>query len=172
MHSSVSILEKINCDINSNSIRDCFRLGKYKQNQSHPRPILLKLNCAMDVSAILSNRGSINDKNITIKPDMSPEDQRKEALLLKERWSLIQSGINKADIKIKSSSLYVKGTKYGYVLNSVFNLTSSFSIQQNQPALPADQPIPPPPPNQTTPSRNLIQPPSSPSPMAQDSSSI
>ena len=41
-------------------------------------------------------------------------------------WALIQSGVNK-DIKIKSSSLYVKRTKYGYVLNSVFNLTSNFS---------------------------------------------
>ena len=54
---------------------------------------------------------------------MNPQDQRKEALLLKERWSIIQSGISRSDIKIKS---YVKGTKYGYVLNSVFNLTPKF----------------------------------------------
>ena len=59
MDSSVTILTKINDSINSTSIRDCFRLGKYKQNQSRPRPILLKLNCAMDVATILSNRSSI-----------------------------------------------------------------------------------------------------------------
>ena len=121
--SSVPILTKINGDINPTSIRDCFRLGKYKQNQNRPRPILVKLNRAMDVTNILSNRSSIDNNNITIKPDMNPQDQRKEALLLKERWLLIQSGVSRSDIKIKSSSLYVKGTKYGYVLNSVFNLT-------------------------------------------------
>ena len=74
----------------------------------------------MDVSTILSNRSSIDDNNITIKPDVNPQEQHKEALLLKERWALIQSGVNKADIKIKSSSLYVKGTKYDYVLKSQF----------------------------------------------------
>ena len=62
--------------------------------------------------------------SIIIKPDMTPQNQHKEALLLKERWALIKSGVDKADIKTKSSSLYVKGTKHGYVLNSVFNRTS------------------------------------------------
>ena len=69
---------------------------------------------------ILANIGSLDDKSITVKPDMSPHEKQKEALLLKQRWSLMQSGINKADIKIKSSSIYVKGKKYGYVLNSEF----------------------------------------------------
>ena len=40
---SVSILSKINSDINTSLIRDCFRLGKYKLN-------LVKLNRAMDVT--------------------------------------------------------------------------------------------------------------------------
>ena len=133
--SSVPILTKINGNINPTSIRDCFRLGKYKQNQNLLRPILVKLNRAMDVTNILSNRSSIDNNNITIKPDMNPQDQRKEALLLKERWSLIQSGVSRSDIKIKSSSLYVKGTKYGYILNSVFNLTPNFS--SNLSTLPA-----------------------------------
>ena len=60
-----------------------------------------------------------------IKPDMTLQNQHKEALLLKEQWALIISGVDKADIKIKSCSLYVKGTKHGYVLNSVFNRTSN-----------------------------------------------
>ena len=85
MDSSVTILTKINDSINSTSIRDYFRLGKYKENQSHPRPILLKLNRAMDVATILSNHSSINDNSIIIKPDMTPQNQHKEALLLKER---------------------------------------------------------------------------------------
>ena len=125
MDTSVTILPKINDSINSTSIRDCFRLGKYKQNQSRPRPILLKLNRAMDVATILSNRSSIDDNSIIIKPDMTPQNQHKETLLLKEQWALIKSGIDKVDIKIMSSSLYVKGTKHGYVLNTVFNRTSA-----------------------------------------------
>ena len=70
---------------------------------------------------------------------MNPQDQRKEALLLKECWSLIQSGVSKSDIKIKSS-LYVKGTKYGYVLNSVFNLTPNFSYLSTLPAAEVSSP--------------------------------
>ena len=63
---------------------------------------------------------------ITVKPDMSPQEKQKEALLLKHRWSLMQSGISKTDIKIKSSSIYIKGKKYGYILNSEFQLTDNF----------------------------------------------
>ena len=37
----------------------------------------------------------------------------------------MQSGISKADIKIKSSPIYVKGKKYGYILNSEFQLTDN-----------------------------------------------
>ena len=62
----------------------------------------------MKVTSIFSNRNSIEDKSIIIKPDMSLDERTKETLLLKERWSLIQSGIGKSDIKIKSSSIYVK----------------------------------------------------------------
>ena len=63
----------------------------------------------MDVISVLSNLGANVDKTIAIKPDMSCEEKQKEALLLKERWSLLQSGVNKADIKIKSGSIFVKG---------------------------------------------------------------
>ena len=54
MDSSVTTLAKINDSINFILITDCFRTGKYKLNQSHPQPILLKLNCAMDVATVLS----------------------------------------------------------------------------------------------------------------------
>ena len=134
LDTAVDILNKLNNDINHLSIRDNFRLGKYKQNQDRPRPLLIKLNRAIDVVTILANRGSLNDKSITVKPDMSPQEKQKEALLLKQQWSLMQSGINKADIKIKSSSIYVKGKKYGYVLNSEFKpIDESPSISASNP---------------------------------------
>ena len=101
-------------------------LGNTSKTKVALRPwlILLKLNHAMDVATILSNRSFIDGNSIIIKPDMTPQNQHKEALLLKERWALIKSAVDKVDIKIKSSSLYVKGTNHGYVLNSVFNPTS------------------------------------------------
>ena len=116
----------LNKEINHSSIRDSFRLGKFKQNQARPRPLLIKLNRAIDVITILANRGSLNDNSILVKPDMSPQEKQKEALLLKHRWSLMQSDISKTDIKIKSSSIYIKGKKYGYILNSEFQLTDNF----------------------------------------------
>ena len=42
------------------------------------------LNRAMDVATILSNRSSIDDSSIIIKPDMTLQNQHKEALLLKK----------------------------------------------------------------------------------------
>ena len=38
----------------------------------------------------------------------------------------MQSRVNKDDVKIKPSSLSIKGIKYGYVLNSIFNQKSDF----------------------------------------------
>ena len=43
-----------------------------------------------------------------------------ELLLLKKRWSLIESGVSKSDIKIKPGSLFFKGKKHGYVCNLVY----------------------------------------------------
>ena len=120
LDSTIPILTKLNPEINPSSIRDCFRLGKYKPNPPRPRAILMKLNRSIDVTTVLSKRRSIENKSIIIKPDMSPDEKAKETLLLKERWSLIQSGINKSDIKIKSSLIYVKGKKHGYISNSAF----------------------------------------------------
>jgi len=127
LDSTVTTLNKLNNDIYHSSIRDNFRLQKYKQTQGCSRPLLIKLNHAIDVVTILANRSSLSDKSITVKSDMSPDEKQKEALLLKQRWSLMQSGIDKAVIKIKSSSIYVKNRKYSYVSNSVFNFVKYFS---------------------------------------------
>ena len=95
--SSLSVLSKANKRINVQSIRDFFHLGKYKRDAIRPRPILVKLNRAMDVTDALSNRSSLPE-GATIKPDMSQEERKTESILLSQRWSLIQSGVNKKDI--------------------------------------------------------------------------
>ena len=58
----------------------------------------------MAVAVVLSNHSSIDNNSIIIKPDITPQNQHKEALLLKDRWALIKSGVDKMDIKIKSFS--------------------------------------------------------------------
>ena len=65
LDTAVVTLNKLNKEINHSSIRDSFRLGKFKQNQARPRPLLIKLNKAIDVITFLANRGSLNDNSKT-----------------------------------------------------------------------------------------------------------
>ena len=48
----------------------------------------------MDVVSILSKRNQLPD-NISIKPDMTKQEQQTEAILLKERWFISPQGIAK-----------------------------------------------------------------------------
>ena len=85
------------------SIKDCRRLGKFSPNNDHPRPIMVRFNSCTVVMEILANR-SFSAPYI-IKPDLSPQERAREKILLKERWNLCQSGVNKSIIKIKGNSL-------------------------------------------------------------------
>ena len=49
---------------------------------------------------------------------MFPEELASERLLLKERWSLIQSGVEKKDIRINKDSLYIKHHLHATVKDS------------------------------------------------------
>ena len=124
INESLSIFSKLDSAIQHFSIKDSLRLGKYKNNSQRPRLVLVKMNRLMDASFILSKRSDLPN-GIFVKPDMTPEEQRTEALLLKERWLLMQKGINKNDIKLKLSCLYVQGKKYAEVTNS--NLIKKFT---------------------------------------------
>ena len=57
---------------------------------------------------------------ISIKPDLSPEGKKTEAVLLKERWRLIQSGTLRNSIKIRNQSLYIDDSLHGSVVNFEF----------------------------------------------------
>ena len=115
----VSVVSGINSSVQSQAIKDCFRLGKFNPQRSQPRPILVKFVRIADVSSILSNK-SVLSPPIRIKPDMSPEERLRDSIPLKERWSLIQSGIPKNDIRIRKSHLYVKNKLHGQYKNSMF----------------------------------------------------
>jgi len=65
--------------INSWSRNQCQGLsqaGQIQKDQACPRPLLLKLNCAIDVISVLSNRDSLQDKSIVTKPDISLKKTR------------------------------------------------------------------------------------------------
>ena len=81
----------------------------------------------MDVSAILANKKSLSSP-FTIKSDMSPEERKIESILLKERWSLIQIGHNRKQIKLSSNRIFVNNQLYGEVINSVFKCHSSTNV--------------------------------------------
>ncbi|XP_065895940.1 uncharacterized protein [Dysidea avara] len=78
-----SIVTEGENSINPLSIRDLLRLGKYRDQSTKPRPILVRLTRTIDVSLLLSKAKSLS-KDIRIKPDMSQEERLIESLLLKE----------------------------------------------------------------------------------------
>ena len=105
--------------IDSSAIMDCYHLGKYKTQHPRPRPILVKLRRTLDINTILANKGSLSSPLI-IKPDLSPEERAREAVLLKERWSLLQQGYERKMIKIRNNSIFVNNQLFGQFKNSVF----------------------------------------------------
>ena len=123
-----SILYKIDPTLSESTVRDCYRLGKYKQNHSRPRLTLVKLSRTIDVINVLSKKDAY-PSGIIIKPDLPPEERAIESELLKQRWSLVQSGTDRKAIKIKKPSLYVHNKLYGTVKNSRFYKTDDHSNQ-------------------------------------------
>ena len=107
-----SVFSQVSSSIQSQAIKDCYRLGKFNSEKPNPRPILVKLVRIADVQCILSNRKVLSSP-INIRPDMTVEERLRESILLKERWNLIQSGIPKNVIKIQGSRLYVRSALYG-----------------------------------------------------------
>ena len=53
------VFAKIDKDVGPQSIRDCFRLGKYKEPQDRPRPVLIKMNRSIDVISLLGARKNL-----------------------------------------------------------------------------------------------------------------
>ena len=115
----MSTFSSFDTSIQSSSIKDLYRLGRYKQNQSRPRPILVKFLRVFDAEAILSKRRNVPTP-IIIKPDMTKEERVTESLLLRERWNLIQNGIDRKFIKIKNFQIFVHNQLHGSVKGSQF----------------------------------------------------
>ena len=85
-----NLIQAVDPDFHKQSIHDCFRLGKFKENATRPRSILVKFNRYLDAMFVLSNKPSLPN-GIIIKPDMTREERNADSLLLQERWPLIKS---------------------------------------------------------------------------------
>ena len=88
----------------------------------------MKFIKSADAASVLSQRGSLSNSTVSIKPDMSKMERKRESLLLKERWSLIQSGVPRMDIKIRGSRLLVKNKLHGCIKMSGSSLSYEQSI--------------------------------------------
>lgn len=114
------ILSSVDSFVTSRSIHDCFRLGKYDEGKQ-TRPLLVKLTRANDAQSILKNRKELASRpEITVKPDLPPAKRKVQSILLKERWSLINLGESRSDIRISGNSLYLRRDKYGTVREDKF----------------------------------------------------
>ena len=117
--SIISVLSPLCPSLATHSIRDLLRLGKYNVHRS--RPILVKLHRPLDASVILSNTRRLSDSpGISIRRDLSSADREVHSILIKERRSLLSSGVNSCDVKIKATSLYVPNSLYGEVVYKSF----------------------------------------------------
>lgn len=69
-----AIINKIDSEISSLSIRDSMRLGKYVKQRD--RPLLVQLTRSADVATVLSKRSrSADTPNISIKPDLNKQER-------------------------------------------------------------------------------------------------
>jgi len=51
----LNAIAPIDSTLQSNEIKDCFRLGKFNSSNTRPRPLMVKFLKATDISSILSN---------------------------------------------------------------------------------------------------------------------
>ena len=127
MDKVAKLIASIDESLSAASVRDQFRLGKLKANSDRPRPILVKFVRAVDATCLLSRTRDFK-KPVFIKPDLSPDQRRRESILLKERWSLIESGVSRSRIKIRNSKLYLDKAVFGFLTSdNVFHRAPSQS---------------------------------------------
>ena len=84
-----------------------------------------------------------------------------EKILLKERWSLIQSGVDRKDIKLRQGNIYVKNKKYGQVVDEKFSLQGEsieYKTQYTSPLGEVSNPLAPSSPQVTVPFSQDVNP--------------
>ena len=128
------IIKSICPDMNDYAICDCSRIGKYSEPRT--RPLCVKFARSCDVTTVLSNRhkmSKVDHPNVFIKPFMTNAERKVESLLLKERRTLIDSGVERKQIKIRGNSLYINKTKVGSANEDIFIRCQQLQDQSHDP---------------------------------------
>ena len=115
--SILSALKDLDSPIDANSIKDCYRLGKYSPQACKPRPVLVKFLRYTDASNVLGNKSKLSPL-VFVKPDLTAEERAMESLLLKERRALIEKGVSRQHIRIRNQSLIVHNKVHAKIQNS------------------------------------------------------
>ena len=108
-----SVLVGIDENIEVKSLVDCQRLGLFDPLSKKPYSILTRLARPIDIQCILSRRN--NAMAHSIRAYLSRLDKANNKLLLREKWSLIEKGTHRIDIKISQSTSFVNGNVHARV---------------------------------------------------------
>ena len=118
--SAAATLNFLDSNLDTHSIRDCIRLGKYSDGRK--RPLLVRLIRSCEAMHALSQGHKLSKRpGVFIKPDLSPEERSVQSLLLRERKILIDSGTDRKNIKLFGNVLFVNNQKYGVVKGLEFH---------------------------------------------------
>ena len=132
METMLQIFNSINVRVDPAHILDCFRFGKFKSQQTRPRPILVKLQHSTDANTILANKSALSSP-LFIKPDMTVPEHAIESALLKQRWLLTEAGYDRKQIKFSKNRVYVSGKTFGQVTNGEFHCSENYQLHPSQP---------------------------------------
>uniref|UniRef100_A0A1X7VHC0 Uncharacterized protein n=1 Tax=Amphimedon queenslandica TaxID=400682 RepID=A0A1X7VHC0_AMPQE len=114
------LFQGLSSSFDPQSVRDLHRLGKYQSDSDRRRPIL---------------------------PDLSAHESTVRSVLLKEKCSLIKSGTEKRDVRLRSDSLYIGSRLCGRVIDGQFvkhpTLASAAPVLDNinSPIIPVSPPV-------------------------------
>jgi len=94
--------------LNNITLTDSFRLGKFNKDNKRPRSIIATVSSVWDRNKILQNAFLLKDYSPStfISPALSQADRILEKKILKKRFELINSGVDKKELKIRNLKLY------------------------------------------------------------------
>ena len=90
---------------------DFFCLGKFVKNCTRPSTMQVTLSSVLDRNILLQSDNKLSDYEYKffMTAALCDSDIQLERKVLKKRWQLITSGVDRKDIKVRGLRLYVKG---------------------------------------------------------------
>lgn len=99
--------------LNKPPIREVHRVGKFNNNSQRTRHLIVTFQSVWEVNKILAAASNLKNykHKIFVRRVLTEAERTIEKKILRKRWELIQSGINRADLKIKNLKLYQEGSE-------------------------------------------------------------